>query len=176
MLSLPFFSKKKESAKGNASDRVESLSSQGYSESEIIRALRKEGYSPSEVDGAMKDSLRSAISPSAPPQRSGYPQGPSRAPEPMSPPRGPPREPGLPELGVPGEEPPGDMQSRMPEGMPTAEEFPPREGPMQYSELPELPGGGSYNEQMMPERPIPRLGESGGQRGMISFGITETGP
>ena len=47
-------------------DRVMALSSQGYSDPEIIRSLRDEGYNPTEVDKALKEALKSTISPMRP--------------------------------------------------------------------------------------------------------------
>jgi hypothetical protein len=41
--------------------RVESLSSQGLSEPEIIRTLKNEGYSPIEVDSALRSVLKDAV-------------------------------------------------------------------------------------------------------------------
>ena len=45
-------------SKSPASERVISLSQQGYSEPEIIRSLRKEGYSPFEAETAMRTAVR----------------------------------------------------------------------------------------------------------------------
>lgn len=66
MVNIPFFGKKKKETKFRvpAVERVATLSSQGFSEPEIIKTLRDEGYSPMEVDKAMKTALKSATTPS----------------------------------------------------------------------------------------------------------------
>lgn len=62
-MKLPFLGKKEKAGKMPAMERVRSLSAQGLSEPEIIRTLRTEGYSPSDVDRAMKEAIKTAVSP-----------------------------------------------------------------------------------------------------------------
>ena len=65
MVKLPFFGKKKEKTgyRLPAPERVSSLSSQGYSELDIIKSMREEGYSPVDVDQAIKQAVKSAAAP-----------------------------------------------------------------------------------------------------------------
>jgi archaellum component FlaC len=58
--SIPFGKKKSPSPPVPATERVQALSRQGYSDAEIIRTLRTEGYSPSEAESAMKEAVRAA--------------------------------------------------------------------------------------------------------------------
>lgn len=86
-MNLGFGKKKDEAApagfKQPAFNRISDLSSQGFSEPEIIRQLRSEGYSPMEVDAAMKRSLREvAVGPQPGPPARQYEQP---APRPVQP-------------------------------------------------------------------------------------------
>lgn len=85
MLGLPFGKKKASpqaaAAKLPTAQRVQQLSSQGYSDPEIIRVLRTEGYSPQDADMAMKQAVRSAaLPPQQPPPSSVQPGGPIQSP------------------------------------------------------------------------------------------------
>ncbi len=62
MLIMLFGKKKKAEATGRMpTERVVALSSQGYSEEEIINTLKNEGYRPKEVDAALRDALKSSV-------------------------------------------------------------------------------------------------------------------
>jgi len=60
-MALSFFGKKKAPAVSSV-DRVRGLSSQGFSEPEIIRTMRREGYSPVDVDRSIKSAIRDTAS------------------------------------------------------------------------------------------------------------------
>ncbi len=67
--------------RGVPTQKVLSMSSQGFSEPEIVKTLREDGFSPIEVDRAMKDAMRSGSSGSA----QGVPQMPAMPQEPQRP-------------------------------------------------------------------------------------------
>ncbi|UCD03214.1 MAG: hypothetical protein JSV63_01085 [Candidatus Aenigmatarchaeota archaeon] len=92
--------------------KVLSLSSQGYSEPEIIKKLREEGHTPLEIDRAMKDAMRAGAGgqPAQPPPQPAPPQEP---PTPAAPP--------VPE--------PGPPQPPAPEAPPPAQPLPPEPEP-----------------------------------------------
>lgn len=84
--------------RGPPTQKVLSMSSQGFSEPEIVRGLREEGYSPIEVDRAMKDAMRSGSAGST----QGAPPMPQSPPRPNMPPQpGPPQPPPAPSPGAP---------------------------------------------------------------------------
>jgi prefoldin subunit 5 len=116
------------SAKPPASQRVSTLSGQGYSDPDIIRTMRTEGYSPSEVDSAMKSALRGAAA--GAPDKNFY--SPIGRPEPVKPEFQP----------LPGErspEPRPEPEPRPPAGPPGPEEQ--YRGPQDLS-LPSIPRPG----------------------------------
>jgi len=84
-------------------DRVQTLSSQGMSEQQIIQTLKNEGYSPNQVDSAMRDALRSSAG--------GMP------PQPMTQTGAPPDPYGHPERQGSMEPPPGAGSARQPDIM-----------------------------------------------------------
>ena len=72
-MQLPFLKKKEQPSKGPvAPERINELSSRGFSEPEMIDVLRKEGHSPEAIDTALTQSLRMGIT-----------EPPSREPAPM---------------------------------------------------------------------------------------------
>jgi len=59
--------------------KVLALSSQGFSEPEIVKKLREEGFSPLQVDRAMTDAMRSGAA-AKPPPTPAPPQPPAQQP------------------------------------------------------------------------------------------------
>lgn len=141
------FGGKKDSEKAIPTERVITLSSQGFSEPEIINTLKKEGYNPQQVDKAMKDALKGAAGgiprPAQPPQE---PQRPIE--ETAGIPEQVPRELELPRPEVPRPEPITPEPPRA--GLPP-EPRPIREEGLEPPGMPGLP-------EMPQEEPIPRLG------------------
>ncbi len=84
MISLPF-GKKNPKPTMPANERVTSLTSQGFSEAEIIKMLREEGYSPFDIDHMMKQAVKTAAAPpfQQPYQRPGEMPPPPQQPRPM---------------------------------------------------------------------------------------------
>lgn len=58
-MKFPFLGKQKRQAIMPAPSRVASLSSQGFSESDVITTMRSEGYSPIEIDRSLKMAVKS---------------------------------------------------------------------------------------------------------------------
>jgi prefoldin subunit 5 len=154
MVKIPFLGKEKK-PKSSATERVRTLSAQGFSEPDIIRTLRSEGYKPAEVDMALKETLRAAI---VPPAR--QPEAPPEAPERRPPerPRELPELPELPEMKPPKRREPIPAEEELPEFPGTEEWMPPglekEEPPMPPRRRPER----DIEEEMPPLPQLPRRG------------------